>query len=92
MKHQLLVVIGAALLSFGGIGIIVGLTWLIVRQVHSALPNILDNSAATLLYLVPAVLLGIAVVGAAFVAAALSAPTHEERAFRRLHPHTRFHA
>ena len=92
MTRNVLVVVGAALLSIGGIGIIVGLVWITASRIHGTLPYIFDASAETLLYVLPAVLLTIAIIGAWFVAAALAVPTKEERSTRRLRPHTRFHA
>ena len=92
MTRNVLAVIGIALLSLGGTGIIVGLAWLTVSRVHGNLPYILDLRDETILYLLPALLLMIAIVGACFVAGALAVPTKEERSTRTLRPHTRFHA
>jgi nitrate reductase gamma subunit len=91
MTRNVLVVFGAALLSVGGIGMVVGLVWLIASRVHETLPYIFDARSDTLLYLLPALLLIISVVGACFVAA-LATPTKQERAARHLRPHARFHA
>ena len=84
--------IGSALLSIGGTGIIVVLAWLTASKVHGTLPYLLDERAETLLFLLPALLLVIAIAGAGFVAGALSTHPKETRAIRNLHPHTRFHA
>jgi hypothetical protein len=92
MTRTVLVVVGAALLSIGGIGIIVGLVWITASHIHGTIPYILDARAETLLYLLPAFLLTIAMIGAWFVAAALAAPTKEERNARKLHLHSRSHA
>jgi vacuolar-type H+-ATPase subunit I/STV1 len=92
MTRPVLVVIGAALLSVGGIGIIVGLVWLTASKMHGTLPYIFDARAETLLYMLPALLLVVAIIGAAFVAAALCTPQKDQRIQHNLHPHTRFHA
>lgn len=84
MTRNVLVVVGATLLSIGGIGIIVGLVWITASQIHSTIPYIIDARAETLLYVLPALLLTIAIIGAWFVAAALAVPTKEERNARRL--------
>lgn len=91
VRRTVLAVIGTALLSFGGIGIIVGLGWLTASHVHGTLPTILDQRAEVLLYTLPALLLVIAIVGAGFVAAAFSIPNKESRARRDLHLHAKFH-
>jgi hypothetical protein len=93
MTRNVLVVVGAALLSIGGIGFIVGLVWLTASRLHGAIPYIFDARTETLLYILPALLLMISLIGAAFVATALAAPTKEERTVRRLrpHPHPHFH-
>lgn len=91
MTRQVLIVLGAALLSFGAIGIIVGLVWLIAGRVQGTLPYIFDQHAETLLYFLPALLLIVLIIGAVFVASTLSAPSKEDRNGHGLHAHTRFH-
>jgi len=90
MTRQVLIVIGAALLSIGGIGLIVGVVWLVSSNVLGTLPYILEARFSTLLYLLPALLLVVAVVGASFMASAL-AMEQKPRTNRNLHLHTRFH-
>ena len=92
MTRNILVVVGAAFLCLGGIGIVVGLVWIMASRVHGTLPYILDARAETLLYLLPALLLMISVVGACFMAGALATPTKEERRTRNLRHHSRYHA
>ena len=92
MTRNILAVLGTVLLSIGGIGIIVGLVWITASRVHGTLPYIFDARAETLLYLLPALLLSVAIIGACFVASALALPTKQERHARLLRPHTRFHA
>ena len=92
MTRNVLVVVGAVLLSIGGIGIVVGLVWITASHIHGTIPYILNARAESLLYVLPALLLTIAMIGAWFVAAALAAPSREERNARKLHTHSRFHA
>ena len=91
MTRQVLVAIGTALLSIGGTGIIVVLAWLTTSKIHGTLPFLLDERAEALFYLFPALMLVIAIVGAGFVAGALSAQTKDRQIERQLDPHTRFH-
>lgn len=92
VKRHVLEVLGIVFLSIGGIGIVVGLGWLTAGHVQGRLPNIFDERAEALLYTLPALLLLIAIVGAGFIAAALSTPPGEGRGGHGLHRHTRFHA
>ncbi len=92
MTRHLLVAIGAALLTIGGSGIIVVLVWLTANKVRETLPYIFDTHAEGLLFLLPALLLTIAIVGAVFVSSGLAAPHKDTRTVRNLHPHTHFHA
>lgn len=91
MTRQILMVIGTALLAIGGTGIIVALAWLTANQIHGTLPGIYDTHAEALIFLLPAILLAIAMVGAVFVSGALSHPPKNMRIAHTLHPHTRFH-
>jgi hypothetical protein len=90
MTRQILIVIGAVLLSIGGIGLIVGLVWLVSNQVLGTLPYILEARFETLLYLLPALLLAVAVAGASFMASALAFQQKESRTERDLHTHSHF--
>ena len=92
MTRQVLIVIGAALLSFGSIGLIVGLTWLTVAKTLETLPYILEARFETLLYMLPALLLIIAITGASFIASALAGRQKASRPDRIFHFHTRYHA
>jgi len=91
MTRQVLIVVGTALLSFGGVGIVVGLAWLTASHIHGTLPYLSDQRAEMLLFTLPALLLVIAIVGAAFVAGALAAPAKSERAGRTPHHRMRLH-
>ena len=92
MTRQFLVAIGATLLTIGGSGIIVALVWLTADRLHGNFSYIYDPHAEALLFLLPVLLLTIAIVGAIFVSSALATPRKETRDVRNLHPHTRFHA
>ena len=92
MTRQVLIAIGIALLSVGGTGISVALAWLTINKIHGTLPYFYDTHAETLLFVLPVLLLTIAIVGAAFVSGALASPSKNARTVRNLHPHTRFHA
>jgi len=91
MTRNILVVIGTALLSIGGIGIVVGLAWLTLSHIQGTFPDLLDTRAESLLYFLPALLLTISIIGACFVASALSLPTRAERREQTLR-HTHHHA
>jgi hypothetical protein len=91
MTRQILIVVGAALLSIGGIGLIVGVVWLVSSNVLGTLPYILEARFSTLLYLLPALLLAVAIVGASFMASALALSQKPPHTTRDLHLHTRFH-
>lgn len=91
MTRQVLIAIGTALLTVGGTGLIVALVWLTANKLHGTLPNFYDARAETLLFLLPVLLLTIAIVGAAFVSSALALRPTGARTLRNLHPHTRFH-
>jgi hypothetical protein len=92
MTRQILVAVGAALLTIGGSGIMVALVWLTANKINGTLPYIYDTRAEALLFLLPAILLTVAIVGAVFVSTALSASPRNERNAHNLHPHTHFHA
>jgi hypothetical protein len=90
MPRQLLIVLGAILLSIGGIGLIVGAVWLVASNVLHTLPYILEARFESLLYILPALLLVVAIVGASFMAAALAVRQKDSEPDRKLHLHARF--
>ncbi len=92
MRRNVLAVLGTALLSIGGIGIIVGLVWLTASRLHGTLPYLLDARAELLLYFLPAVLFTLAILGAAFVASAVSSSAKAPHAAHHHWPHAHFHA
>ena len=90
MARRFLGVAGEVLLSIGGIGIIAGLVWLTESMLHGTLLQILDERAEGLLYLFPALLFLISIVGAALMARALSPSAERERkrnSHRQAHIH-----
>jgi hypothetical protein len=89
MTRHILVVIGAALLLIGGIGLIVGVVWLVASNVLGTLPYILEARFETLLYILPALLLVVALLGASFMATALAANHKDSGSDHDLHLHSR---
>jgi ABC-type sulfate transport system permease subunit len=83
VARQILLVVGIALLSFGGIGIVVGLVWLTACHIQGTIPYVLSDRLKMLIFTLPALLLVIAIVGAAFVAGALATPRKSEPRVRR---------
>lgn len=92
MTRQFLIAVGATLLTIGGSGIIVALVWLTADKLHGNLTYIYDSHAEGFLFLLPVLLLAIAIVGAIFLSSALATPPKDTHNVRNLHPHTRFHA
>jgi len=88
MTRQLLLVVGVGLLSAAGLGLIVGVIWLVSSNVAGTPPYILEVRFSTLLYLLPALFLAVAIVGASFMARALSTKhkPHGTDAGLHLHP------
>ncbi len=67
VKRQVLAVIAGASLSLGGIGLIVGLIWLIASRVQRTLPYLLESRFETLLHVLPMLLLAVTAAGVAFM-------------------------
>ena len=91
MTRQFLIAVGAVLLTIGGSGIVAALVWLTANTIRGTLPYLYNTQAEVLLFLLPALMLMIAIVGAVFVSTALSTPSKEERNAHNLPPHLRFH-
>jgi|SRR5580692_955495 hypothetical protein len=89
VKRQVLVVIAGALLSLGGIGLIVGLNWLIASRVQRTLPYLLESRFETLLYVLPMLLLAVGAAGVAFM---LSVLTFEPKDTQHGRVHTHSHS
>ena len=92
MTRQFLIAAGAVLLTIGGSGIVTALVWLTANTIRGTLPYLYDTHTEVLLFLLPALMLMIAITGAVFVSSALSTPPKEERNAHNLHPRTHFHA
>jgi hypothetical protein len=92
MTRQALIVIGVVFLFVGCAGLTVGIVWLVAGRVLGTLPYILDARFETVLYLLPALLLMVAITGASFMATALTARQKRSRKLRHLRFHPRFHA
>jgi hypothetical protein len=92
MTRQVFIAVGAALLAIGGSSVVAILVWLTANTVHGTLSYIYDTRTEVLLFLLPALMLMVAIVGAVFVSTALSTPPKDERNANNLHPHTHFHA
>ena len=91
MTRKVLVAIGATLLTIGGSGIIVALVWITADKVNGNLSYMYDPHAEALIFLLPILLLTMAIVGAIFVTTALAAPSKNARTVHNLHPHTHSH-
>ncbi len=92
MTRQILIVIGTALLSFGGIGLIVGVVWLVAGRVQGTLPYLLEARFETLLYVLPAILLAVAAAGASFMISAMASQPKNADSNRNVQAHPHFHA
>lgn len=92
MTRKVLVAIGATLLTIGGSGIIVALVWITADKVNGNFSYMYDPHAEALIFLLPILLLTMAIVGAIFVTTALAIPPKVARTMRNLHPHTGPHA
>jgi hypothetical protein len=83
-----LIAIGSALLFLGGAGVVAALAWLTTDKLNGSLTAMLDQRMEILIYVLPTLMLLLAIAGAGFLASALSTPPRNVN----LHPHTRFHA
>ncbi|WP_348261931.1 hypothetical protein P8935_19270 [Telmatobacter sp. DSM 110680] len=92
MKRRILIAIGSALLIMGGVGVVASLAWLTADKINGSLSAMLDPHMETLIYVLPTLMLVIAMAGAGFLASALSTPPGAARIPHHLRPHTHFHA
>ena len=74
MKRRILIAIGSALLITGGAGVVAALAWLTADKINGSLSTMLDQRMETLIYVLPTLMLVIAMAGAGFLARALSTP------------------
>jgi hypothetical protein len=85
MTRQVLVVIGAAVLSIFGFGLIGGLVWLWLSVVHGTPQYVLEARFRIALYVLPALLAAAAFIGASLMAHSLAARRRQEsRKYRDL--------
>lgn len=87
MVRRVLLVIGATLLSVSGIGFIVGLVWLWLSEVQSTPEYVLEARFQVLLYVLPALFLGVAFLGISLMIHTLSSHRKTENETRGLQPH-----
>ena len=92
MKHRILIAIGSALLIIGGAGVVVALAWLTADKLNGSLSSLLDQRMEKLIYVLPTLMLVLAIAGAGFLASALSIPPRAISVASNLHPHPHFHA
>ena len=88
MKRRVLIAIGSSLLVLGSVGVAAVLAWLTIDKVNGSLSTLLDHRLETLIYVLPTLMLVVAIAGAGLLSSALATPPHDVK----LHPHTRFHA
>jgi hypothetical protein len=88
VTRQILIVIGAALVSVSGLCLICGLVWLWMTAVHGTPAYVMEARLRVLLYLLPALFLAVAFLGATLMAHALAARRWSERKRTDLQAHT----
>ena len=88
VTRQILIVIGAALVSVSGLCLICGLVWLWMTAVHGTPEYVMEARLRVLLYLLPALFLAVAFLGASLMAHALAARRGSERKPTNLQAHT----
>jgi hypothetical protein len=72
MTRQLLIVVGVALLSAAGFGMILGIGWLVLHLVLGVVPYLLAARLRALQGVLPALFVLVAFVGAAWTASSIS--------------------
>ncbi|MGA9587332.1 MAG: hypothetical protein WBQ95_18520 [Terracidiphilus sp.] len=92
MKRRIFLAIGSTLLLIGGAGVVVALAWLTADRLNGSLVDALDGPAAKLVYLLPTLMLVLAIAGAGFLASAITISPSEMPIKRHMHPHLHFHA
>jgi hypothetical protein len=88
MRRRILIAIGSSLLVFGGVGVAASLAWLTTDKINGSLSTMLDPRMETWIYVLPTLMLVVAIAGASLLASALSTSPPDVK----LHPHTRSHA
>src|SRR5262252_8656234 len=84
MTRRILIVVGAVLASVSGLCLICGLAWLWMTEVHGTPLYVMEARLRVLLYVLPALFLGVAFLGATLMAHALAARREPERKTRHL--------
>jgi hypothetical protein len=88
MKRRILIAIGSSLLVLGGVGVAASLAFLTTDKINGALSTLLEPRVEPLIYVLPTLMLVVAIAGASLLASALSTSPPDVK----LHPHTRSHA
>ncbi len=91
VTRQILIVIGAALVSASGLCLICGLVWLWLIAVHGTPAYVMEARLRVLLYMLPALFLAVAFLGASLMAHALAARRGSERKATDLQAHRHAH-
>jgi ABC-type Na+ efflux pump permease subunit len=88
MTRRIVIVIGAALLSVAGLGLIGCVVWLIAALVSRIPPYILEARLEAMMYMLPALVIAVAFLGAGLMADALASRHKSPKSPRDLHLHT----
>ena len=72
MTRQILIFVGAVLAAVSGLGWICGLVWLWMTEVHGTPQYVMEARLRVLLYVLPALFLAVAFLGACLMAHALA--------------------
>jgi hypothetical protein len=91
MTRRILIVVGAVLAAVSGLCLICGLVWLWMTQVHGTPTYVMEARLKVLLYILPALFLAVAFLGASLMAHALAARRKPERKRNHLQAHTTAH-
>ncbi len=91
MTRRILIVVGAVLASVSGLCLICGLAWLWMTEVHGTPAYVMEARLRVLLYLLPALFLAVAFLGASLMVHALAARREPEKKTHHLQAHTTAH-
>lgn len=94
MTRQLLLVVGAALLSAAGFASLLALCWMVSHMLIGVVPYLLESRFHAMIGVLPVLFLGVAFVGASCMASALARrrkpptarPQFSSRSHSRLRP------
>lgn len=90
MARPILIVLGVALLSACGFGLVMLLVWFVARMVLGIFPYVLEYRFQAMMGVLPVLCLLASLVGAGCAASALAARRRTNRAPRNLTLHHRF--